>query len=287
MAITVRQLTSADVDWAAAVLAATGLRARQPELRRYLSLEPTGYYAAEAGGRPVGVGGYVAYESLAFVGNMAVAQEFQGRGVGRAILTRLLDDIDRRRIPETLLEATPEGERLYRKCGFVDAHWTMAYSRVGELPGGGGAGPAVAALAKADLDAVAAFDAPRFGAERRRVLERFLDDFPVRGFVVRRSGGRVAGYLIAQARILGPWVAEDAEAAESLMRVGLALPFDAPAVAYAPAPNAAAAALFAHLGFAAHWESLRMRRRGPGAPPAAGPVGRPECLYGLAALAIG
>ncbi len=123
MDIAVRPLTEADLDWAADVLAATGLSARQPELRRYLALEPAGYYAAEAGGRPVGLGGYVAYERFAFVGNMAVAQDFQGRGVGRAILTRLLEEIDGRGIPETVLEATPEGERLYRKCGFVEAHW--------------------------------------------------------------------------------------------------------------------------------------------------------------------
>jgi ribosomal protein S18 acetylase RimI-like enzyme len=281
MDIAVRPLTEGDLNWAADVLAATGLSARQPELRRYLALEPAGYYAAEAGGRPVGLGGFVAYERFAFVGNMAVAQDFQGRGVGRAILTRLLEEIDGRGIPETVLEATPEGERLYRKCGFVEAHWTMAYSRVGEKAGPGQAGPAVERFAGSDLDAVAAFDAPRFGTPRRRVLERFLGEFPGRGFVARRPGGHVAGYLIAQSRVLGPWVAGDAAAAESLLIAALALPFDGPAVAYAPAPNGAAAALFARLGFAAHWESLRMRR-GPAAP-----TGRPECIFGLAAPAIG
>jgi GNAT superfamily N-acetyltransferase len=281
MDIAVRPLTEADLDWAAAVLAATGLSARQPELRRYLALEPAGYYAAEVGGHPMGLGGYVGYDRFAFVGNMAVAQEFQGRGAGRAILTRLLEEIDRRGIPETVLEATPEGERLYRKCGFVEAYWTRAYSRVEEKVGQGRSGPAVERLSGSDLDAAAAFDAPRFGTPRRRVLERFLGDFPGRGFVVRRAGGDVSGYLIAQSRVLGPWVAENAEAAESLLTAALALPFDGPAVAYAPAPNGAAAALLARLGFAAHWESLRMRRGGTG------PLGRPECVFGLAALAIG
>lgn len=99
--------------------------------------------------------------------------------------------------------------------------------------------------------------------------------------MARRPGDQVAGYLIAQPRILGPWVADDAEAAESLLIAALAFPFDGPAVAYAPAPNGAAAALFARLGFAAHWESLRMGRGH------AGPVGRPEYIFGLAALAIG
>jgi len=108
MIITVRQLSLADVDWAAAVLAATGLRARQPELRRYLALEPGGYCAAEADGRPVGLGGFAAYADLAFVGNMAVVPEMQGRGVGRAILHRMLEDIDRCGIPTTLLRFNGE-----------------------------------------------------------------------------------------------------------------------------------------------------------------------------------
>ena len=285
MIITVRQLSLADVDWAAAVLAATGLRARQPELRRYLALEPGGYCAAEADGRPVGLGGFAAYADLAFVGNMAVVPEMQGRGVGRAILHRMLEDIDRCGIPTTLLEATPEGEPLYRKSGFVEEHRTLAYAGSGAFRPGEAPVPetglAVRTLTEADLDAVAAFDRPRFGGSRLPALARFLQDFPGRGRLARRPGGGVAGYLIAQPQILGPWMAEDAAAAVALLAAALALPFDRPPVAYAPEPNVGAAALLPRFGFTAQPESLRMRRGGPG------PVGRPECLYGLAALAIG
>lgn len=281
MGIAIRQLTEPDLDWAAAVLAATGLVARQPELRRYMAIEPAGYYAAEVDGRAGGIGGYVAYRQFAFVGNMAVAPELQGRGVGRAILARLLQDIDRRGIPTTLLEATPEGEPLYRKNGFVEEHWTLTYRRIGSGGDALGAALAAPALGPEDLDRVAAFDAPRFGASRRHVLARFLEDFPGRGLVAQRHGGDVAGYLIAQRRAIGPWVAEDAAAAASLLAAALSLPFDGPPAAYAPQPNAAAAAVFERFGFRAQREALRMRRGG------AGPVGQPGCLYGLAALAIG
>jgi len=194
MIITVRQLSLADVDWAAAVLAATGLRARQPELRRYLALEPGGYCAAEADGRPVGLGGFAAYADLAFVGNMAVVPEMQGRGVGRAILHRMLEDIDRCGIPTTLLEATPEGEPLYRKSGFVEEHRTLAYAGSGAFRPGEAPVPetglAVRTLTEADLDAVAAFDRPRFGGSRLPALARFLQDFPGRGRLARRPSRR-------------------------------------------------------------------------------------------------
>ncbi len=283
MSITVRQLTEADLDWAAGVLAATGLSARQPELRRYLALEPAGYSAAEVDGRPVGLGGYLAYGDFAFVGNMAVAPAMQGKGVGRAILTRLLEDIERRGIAATLLEATPEGEPLYRRCGFVNEHRTLAYTRTrtdqaGHVPA---PRPALRALAEGDLDAVAAFDRPRFGGARRHVLARFVQEFPGRGFVAWGANGGVAGYLMAQPCILGPWLAEDPSAAEALLAAALALPFAGPPVAFAPEPNAAAAALFARHGFTSLPESLRMQRGGRSH------VGRPECVYGLAALAIG
>ncbi len=284
MTIAIRQLTLADVDWAAGVLAATGLSARQPELRRYLALEPAGYYAAEVEGRPAGLGGFLAYGSFAFIGNMAVTPEVQGRGAGRAVLARLIDSIERLGVPAILLEATPEGEPLYRKFGFAAEHPTLAYSRTGPAPVGPASSPgglAVHALRAAELDAVAAFDRPRFGGARRHVLARFLEDFPGRAFVARRPDGAVAGYLIAQARILGPWMAEGAAAAEALLVAALGLPFEGPPMAFAPEPNLATPALLRRFGFAAQPESLRMRRGG------AGPVGRPECLFGLAALAIG
>jgi predicted N-acetyltransferase YhbS len=282
MTITLRQLTVEDMDWAAGVLAATGLSARQPELRRYLALEPAGHYAAEVNGRQVGLGGFLAYGSFAFIGNMAVAPEWQGRGVGRAVLARLIDDIERRGSATIVLEATPEGEPLYRKFGFAAEHPTLAYTRLGAggAPPFAGPDPAVGPLSPAELDEVAAFDRPRFGGARPHVLARFLEDFPRRAFVARRGGGAMAGYLIAQARVLGPWLAEDGDAAEALLATALALPFDGPPAAFTPEPNRVAAALLGRFGFTVQPESLRMRR-------GEGLVDRPECLYGLAALAIG
>lgn len=91
----------------------------------------------------------------------------------------------------------------------------------------------------------------------------------------------MGGYLFAQARIIGPWVSDDAGTAGALLASALTLAFDGPPVVYAPEPNMAAAAVFDRFGFRAQPESLRMRRGGTA------PVGRSGCLYGLAALAIG
>lgn len=68
-------------------------------------------------GRVVGDGGW-----YFLVADMATLPEYQGRGLGRRILTELLAEI-RERAPAgayvTLL-ADPPGQRLYRSLGFVE-----------------------------------------------------------------------------------------------------------------------------------------------------------------------
>ncbi len=56
----------------------------QPETRRYL--------VAESGGDIVGYAGLMCIEPIADVQTIAVVPEFEGRGIGSALLTRLIDE---------------------------------------------------------------------------------------------------------------------------------------------------------------------------------------------------
>lgn len=98
----------------------------QPETRRYL--------VAESGGDIVGYAGLMCIEPIADVQTIAVVPEFEGRGIGSALLTRLIDEARRRRAADVLLEVredNPRAQQLYVRFGFEQIHVRRKYYRDG------------------------------------------------------------------------------------------------------------------------------------------------------------
>ena len=253
---TIRPLTQADLDAANALSMAAygGPVDRRGGLARTLAVAPEGLLLAEWDGRPVGVGSAILYGPFAWIGAVAVAPELQRRGIAGAIVTRLLAYIADRGCPLTLLDASAAGEALYARLGFVQDDVVHRY-QLPPVPAPGTAVPealapergfgtrcaasprdsvrargadsvpdGVAPLRPSDLEAVAAFDAPLFGGDRRALLASLLADFPDRAWLHRDRHGAIDGYLIAQAWTLGPWMASHARAGATLFSRALALP---------------------------------------------------------------
>ena len=98
----------------------------QPETRRYM--------VAESGGDIVGYAGLMCIEPIADVQTIAVVPEFEGRGIGSALLTRLIDEARRRRAADVLLEVredNPRAQQLYIRFGFEQIHVRRKYYRDG------------------------------------------------------------------------------------------------------------------------------------------------------------
>lgn len=98
----------------------------QPETRRYL--------VAESGGTIVAYAGLMCIEPIADVQTIAVVPEFEGRGIGSALLTRLIDEARRRRAADVLLEVradNPRAQQLYVRFGFEQIHVRRKYYRDG------------------------------------------------------------------------------------------------------------------------------------------------------------
>ncbi|KAM3065811.1 hypothetical protein ACMFMF_010739 [Clarireedia jacksonii] len=73
------------------------------------------------------------------VNTLVVRPEYQGRGVGRFLMSDVLERAQRERVPVTL-SASPEGEFLYRKLGFQylgDFSMRVDNPLEGDKPGGG------------------------------------------------------------------------------------------------------------------------------------------------------
>ncbi|MFF1251060.1 ribosomal protein S18-alanine N-acetyltransferase [Pseudarthrobacter sp. NPDC058329] len=115
----------------------------QPETRWYL--------VAEGSDGIVGYAGLMCIEPIADVQTIAVVPEYEGRGIGTTLLTRLVEEAQRRYAVDVLLEVradNPRAQQLYRRFGFEQIHVRPRYYRDGvdalimrlQLPGRDGQG---------------------------------------------------------------------------------------------------------------------------------------------------
>src|SRR5512136_2677608 len=118
MEISIRNLSAADIEAADRIAqAAFGTpENRVAEMQRFLEMQPDGWFVAEQSGLLLGMVGAVDYGAFAYIGMMVVWPEFQGRGIGRLLMERLLGWLDQRGTP-SLLDATEMGYPLYKKLG--------------------------------------------------------------------------------------------------------------------------------------------------------------------------
>ena len=281
MTISIRTITEGDVDAADAIQAAAyGNGERRALIRMYRRLQPDGWIIASLDGAPAGFAGAIAYGPLAYVGLVSVLPALRRRGVARAMMDYLLEWMRSHGDPVVALDASEAGAPLYEQLGFVDDEKTVVYMQ-DDCAVRPRASDLVAPLQPADIAAVAAFDAPIFGAERAAVFRYLRAEAPDRAFVARDGSGAVAGYLFAQSSALGPWAARSVVEAEGLLAAALRLGYDGSPRVLAPGSNGDAALLLMRYGFSPR-RSLRHMRLG-----GAGPVGQRELLYGLTSFAIG
>ncbi len=282
MEFSIRRLNEGDVEQADAILmSAFSPESRAADLRRYMGLQPDGWFLATGPDGALGMVGAVDYGPFAYIGLMAVHPQIQRRGVGMALMQHLLSWLDARRTPMALLDASEAGYPLYRRLGFVECDRALIYQGPGDVTTP--ASPAgVDRLLPDNLGDLVDLDAPVFGARRTRVLGGLLTNLPGRGFATRDENGKLSGYLFAQPRRLGPWIAGRPQDAERLLQAALTLSYSAPILVTVPGMNKTSMNLLERYGFQLVNASHRHMRRGGSVLPS-----RRELIFGQMSFAIG
>jgi len=282
MDISVRILSHNDLDIADGIVtSAFGLNgSRAREIRRYFSLAPNRWFLATYRDQPAGVVGATNYGPFTYLGMMTVRKELQRRGIGQAMLQHMLDWTESQGISFLRLDASEAGYPLYRRFGFEVLDQALMFQLAESMPFANF--PQQVRLLKfQDIQALADFDFPIFGADRTALFHALLTDFPERGFAVYDASGNMAGYLFAQTRRLGPWAARSPQDAEALLQAALTLPYKEVPLAIAPATNTAASDLLERYGFR-HVLTNRHMQRGRSDIP-----GRRTAIYGQTSFAVG
>ena len=261
MHLTIMPLTENDIATGDAIITASykAPSTRAPELRRYVRLEPDGWFLVMVDQFPVGIGGAVTYGDFGYIGLIGVVPEMQHRGIATHLMQHILDWLTLCGCEVALLDASPMGQPLYAQLGFVVDDQSEVWLASPGYATPRNAGGTVAVLTESDLPALIAYDTPHFGANRAKVLAALLDEFPGRLLATHDAAGQISGFVLAQERTIGPWIADNPADAANLLHVARTLPFSQPPSVLLPAANADGADLLAHAGFVRQRAHAHMR----------------------------
>ena len=226
--------------------------------KRFVALEPEGCFVAVLDGEDVGTVTTTTYGTkLAWIGMVLVPPEHRRKGIGTALLNHGLDYLKKKGVECIGLDATPMGNKLYLTLGFWEDFALERRQGHGQAVESKG----VQAMGADELDAVAEYDAKRFGVPRPNVLKLLHRDYPELCWVAKDAGD-IRGYVMMRpglnAHQIGPWVASDAATAEELFKTALKAVAGKPIFFDVVIPNQAAVAIAAKYGFELQRPFVRM-----------------------------
>lgn len=153
----------------------------------------------------------------ASLGMIIVSPERQGKGIGRELMNLVLEELGDRCI---LLTATPAGQPLYEKLGFVPTGSVVQHQGTMQrtLPLAPAAGERIRPVAAGDLPALAALATRALGMPREEMMAQLLG--VTEGALLDKDGEALGFSLIrrfGRGHMIGPVVAPDAERAKALI----------------------------------------------------------------------
>ncbi len=197
-------------------------------LDRFLTCEPDGWSVVHHhSGALVGVGGTMSYPESGFgwIGLIATDPSFERQGIGRLVTEACIAHLGSKGCA-SVLDASAAGAPLYRRMGFVDTGQSALFSHDGiTFPPVPDSVTNPTLISDEQFDQLVAYDFPRFGADRSRLLEYLRTEFPGRIFLNHDAEGEINGFAIAQDTNVGPLVANNAEAAAALLAAAITAPF--------------------------------------------------------------
>lgn len=274
---TLRALTADDTPDLMALVEEAGWNQTPRDWQMMLALgngrglaDPAGRIRASAVTLPHG-------DALGWIGMVLVAGDWRKRGYATRLLDQCIAELrDAGRVAG--LDATPAGQPVYTRLGFVGTERISRWRRPARAPRGS-ASPGIRPVAPGDLAQIAALDAESFGSPRRTLIEDIAGRSETRGWIAE-DGGFLLHRAGLKARQIGPLCAPDTASAGRLLDSALAA-FGEALVIDACDAHPAFAALLDARGFTIERPFTRMYL---GTPV---PIGDPGRLFAIAGPELG
>jgi GNAT superfamily N-acetyltransferase len=212
---------------AAALVREAGWNQVDADWRIFLDLGKV-FAIRTTGGRVIATAAVLPFDGFGWISMVLVAGEFRRRGLASRLMHRCIDDLTGSgRVP--VLDATPDGRKVYGALGFEDTwsfhRFTLRERRPMPEPDAPPSGVVIVPIDDAIWPQLRAYDASAFGADRGALLARMRGRLSDGELVALRSD-RVVGFLMGRdgrtCAQFGPLVADDDAVARALLARALA-----------------------------------------------------------------
>lgn len=238
----IRSMSAEDIASALLLCRESGWNQLQQDWQRLIAYDPDGCCVAAGNGQIAGTVTTTRYgRDLGWIGMMLVHPEFRRLGIATALIKHSVDYLKSRSVRCIKLDATPDGEQVYRKQGF-EAEWSFQrWSREGSTTN---TQTDPLHIESRLSDDVIKLDRSAFGADRSEFLRLLSEGSKLH---MRQDGYGMLrpGFL---ASYLGPVSAVTPMAAESII-AELCRSADRTIFWDIPAPNTDAIRIARSLGF--------------------------------------
>lgn len=258
--INIRSLGAADIPFGLRLTGQNHWNQLEADWRRQLELEPDGGFVAERDDVPIGTACCCVFDDVAWINFVLVDQHQRGRGVGTALMKHVLKHLEQRRIATIRLDATPLGQPVYEKLGFVGDFTLTRFE--GVMPAAGQVTASVEPMTRSDLPLVCQMDESVTQTRREKLLRHLHDLAPDRARKFARDRNLEGYYLArpgANAWQIGPLQGSSA-AGRALLRDAASRFAEQRVYLDVPADHPEAIAQVQELGLTPQRSFLRMTR---------------------------
>ncbi|MFW6060427.1 MAG: GNAT family N-acetyltransferase, partial [Phycisphaeraceae bacterium] len=261
---TIRPFTEADLPFGLHLTTQANWNQLEADWRRLLALAPDGCFLAEIDRQPAGTAVAVTFGPVAWISMVLVDAAHRGQGIATALMQHVLTYLDRRHIPTVRLDATPQGEPIYRKLGFQPQFPLIRLHRPAtSTPTPDCSAAEVRITIPTTPDPLITLDHPATRTNRRPLLEHLLQEHPTRAHLAERDN-QPTGYLLTRpgrdAVQIGPAIATDPDTADHLLAHTLHQLHDTPAYIDIPADHTRLLTTLTAQGFTEQRRYTRMTR---------------------------
>ena len=259
--LSLRNMTVDDIPVGLGLCRASGWNQLESDWRVFLNWNPSACRVAERDGKIVGTIAALRYgDRFTWLSMVLVEPTERGVGIGthllREELALLREDCVR-------LEATPLGQPIYARNGFVDEYPLIRMTATVHAVDFDNVPSCVRPMREEDLEHVLLRDRAVFGADRGRLLRALFQIAPGYAWIAERAGS-VEGYSFGRPGFLyeqlGPVIAQDAQTARNLISASLSSQNGTKMAIDVPASNAAWLSWLGERGFSPARSFVRMCR---------------------------